>query len=355
MDTEIYVRRLKKSWQYDFKLPDKKRERKGKFRTKAAAFEAGLQRMKVLQNNTEKITLKEAYETYVRVSQLKDRTRDTYSHHWGVIEPLIGHMYISEITTTVLDEFKVQLPSRLGPRTMNHHLTLVRAVLRFMWKRQKLALLPYIPMMKVPVKEQPWYTTVERDRLLTEMHLKYPQWYLFFYITCRLGLRRAEVYAIARRQVKDIPPRLVVDQQVQRGTKTREACLITRKNNETYTLELPEDVMAAIKWHISQGYAGSEFLFSKDGTFPKYIDSYMRPLITVQRKLGLQELGHHAIGRHSVASQAATRGESIKAIQAQLGHRSESSTHKYAHLGSGAQLKVVESLTPDSPPHSATS
>jgi len=63
-------------------------------------------------------------------------------------------------------------------------------------------------------------------------------------------------------------------------------------------------------------------------------------------------LGHHAIGRHSVASQAATGGESIKAIQAQLGHRSEQSTHKYAHLGTKAQLHVVESLAPTSPPHS---
>jgi integrase len=62
-------------------------------------------------------------------------------------------------------------------------------------------------------------------------------------------------------------------------------------------------------------------------------------------------LGHHAIGRHSVASQAATGGSSIKAIQAQLGHRSEQSTHKYAHLGSKAQLRIVEALTPVSPPH----
>jgi integrase len=68
-------------------------------------------------------------------------------------------------------------------------------------------------------------------------------------------------------------------------------------------------------------------------------------------KLGLRMLGHHAIGRHSVASQAATGGESIKAIQAHLGHSSEQSTHKYAHLGSKAQFRVVEALAPVSPPH----
>ena len=34
-------------------------------------------------------------------------------------------------------------------------------------------------------------------------------------------------------------------------------------------------------------------------------------------------------------------------------HKSESSTHAYAHLGSRAQLHVVESLTPESPPHAS--
>ena len=75
--------------------------------------------------------------------------------------------------------------------------------------------------------------------------------------------------------------------------------------------------MDAVSWHIGMGYSGEEFLFSKTGEFPRYIDSYVRPLETVQKKYGLRMLGHHAIGRHSVASQAATGGESILAIQAQ--------------------------------------
>lgn len=79
--------------------------------------------------------------------------------------------------------------------------------------------------------------------------------------------------------------------------------------------------------------------------------SYKRPARTVQRALGLRELTHHALGRHSVASQAVTNGHTIKAVQAQLGHRSEQSTHTYAHLGSGAQRRLVESLRPVAPPH----
>jgi site-specific recombinase XerD len=60
---------------------------------------------------------------------------------------------------------------------------------------------------------------------------------------------------------------------------------------------------------------------------------------------------HHKVGRHSVASQAVTAGTSVKAVQAHLGHLSEQSTHKYSHLGSGAQKRLVEALKPTLAPH----
>lgn len=352
MATEVHVRKLTSSWQYDFKPPGGLRERKGGFRTRAAALAAGQERQRELETGARRITLAEAYEAYMLATRMKDRARDAYAHHWSRIEPILGHLFIEDVTTSALDEFKWKLPEHLGPRTVNHHLTLIRAILGFMWKREKLRHLPYIPKERVPRKDRPWYTTAERDRLLEGMMRYQPFWYVFFYLTCRLGLRRGEVYAISHRQIRHIPPALVIDQQVQMGSKTRDAMVIdSRKNGEAYTLEVTQDVIDAIAWHIGQGYAGKEFLFSKSGAFPRWLDSYMRPLRTVQRKLGLRMLGHHAIGRHSVASQAATGGESIKAIQAQLGHRSEQSTHQYTHLGSKAQLRIVEVLKPAIPPH----
>jgi hypothetical protein len=159
------------------------------------------------------------------------------------------------------------------------------------------------------------------------------------------------VYAVAHRHLRSEPPQLVIDQAVQRGSKTREARLAPRKNSEAYVLDLTPDILAAVDWHVAAGYAGPEFLFSKTGTFPRYIDSHVRPLTLVQQKLGLRLLSHHKVGRHSVASQAVTGGESVKAVQAQLGHRSEQSTHQYAHLGSGAQRRLVEALKPARAPH----
>jgi integrase len=135
----------------------------------------------------------------------------------------------------------------------------------------------------------------------------------------------------------------------------RPARIASRKNDEAYVLDLTTDILAAVDWHVGAGYGGPVFLFSKTGEFPRYIDSHVRPLKLVQRKLGLRPLSHHKVGRHSVASQAVTGGESIKAVQAQLGHRSEQSTHKYAHLGSGAQRRLIEALQPSRAPHESPS
>src|SRR5450432_2741452 len=160
-----------------------------------------------------------------------------YEHVWKRIEPELGHLFIEVVDTSAMDAFKRKLPSRLAPRSINHYLILIRAVLRFLWKRSRLKHVPYVPMESVPKAHVDWYTQQERDKLLEGMFRLEPQWYLFYYLTARLGLRTGEVYAIAHRQIRREPPKLVVDQAVQRGTKMREAKLVTRKNDEAYVMD----------------------------------------------------------------------------------------------------------------------
>lgn len=346
------IRRLPNSWAYDFQLDGYGRHRKGGFRTKAEAEVAERRAREALLLGKKRITMVEAFDRYVAATTMKDRSRDSITWLWKErIEPELGHLYIEEVRTSTMDKLKQGLPKHLAPAARNRHLEIVRAVLRFMWKREELSHVPYVPMESKVRPHRDWYTEAERDRLLGGIFEQAPEWYCFFYLTARLGLRRGEVYAIEHRQIRNIPAQLVVDQALQVGTKSRPAKLVTRKNAEAYVLGISQDVVDAIKWHIREGHAGKRYLFSKDGTFPVYLDSYKRSLLKVQRALGLRELGHHAIGRHSVASQAVTNGVSIKAVQAQLGHRSEQSTHVYAHLGSKAQLRLVEGLRPKEPPH----
>ena len=349
------VRKLPKSWFFDFTIPGFERQRQAGYRTKAEAVLGEKRAREELLSGARRVVFRDGYAEYMAATRMKDRGRDAYEHVWKRIDPELGHLYVEEVDTSALDAFKQALPKHLGSKSINQHLILIRATLRFLWKRGKLRSVPYVPMESVTKGHVDWYTQEERDQLLEGIFRLEPQWYLFYYLTTRLGLRTGEVYATAHRQFRREPPRLVVDQAVQRGTKTRDAKLVPRKNDEAYVLDLTADVLAALDWHVSAGYGGKEFLFSKTDQFPRYIDSHVRPLRLVQQKLGLRLLSHHKVGRHSVASQAVTGGESVKAVQAQLGHRSEQSTHQYAHLGSGAQRRLVEALRPALAPHEAAS
>ncbi len=342
-----------KSWFYDFSLEGHPRQRKAGFRTKAAAQAAEKEKKEDLLQGRRRLLFANVFQLYIESrSMMKDRAKDSFGYLWKRIEPEIGHLFVEQVQTVVMDQFKAKLPLGLSAKTINQHLILIRAILRFAWKRALIANVPYVPMEEMPVgREAQWYTEAERDRLLAAMYVLRPRWYLFYYLTVRLGLRKGEVYAVAGSRIREVPAQLVVDRAVQRGTVDRPAKLVTRKNGTPVILDLPADVVEAIRWHVGQGYAGPEFLFSASGEFPRYLDNHLGPLRAAQKAAGLRELGHHAVGRHSVASPAVTGGGSIKAVQAQLGHRSAASTHRYAHLGCGAQLQLVEGLRPVCPPH----
>jgi hypothetical protein len=75
-------------------------------------------------------------------TRMKDRARDAYEHVWKRIEPKLGHLYVEQVDTLALDAFKRSLPTHLGPKSINQHLILVRAALRFLWKRGRLRGVP---------------------------------------------------------------------------------------------------------------------------------------------------------------------------------------------------------------------
>ena len=347
----INVRKLKLSWQYDFKLPGHARERRAGYRTKAAALAAGEERLDDILHGKKKVTFSQLYEQYMAATALENRTRESYEHLWKRIGPELGHLFIEDVDTSAMDAFKLTLPKAHGPKTINQHLILISAVLNFALVRGKLKVVPHIPRVKVPKKARDWYTEAERDQLLKGMFDLQPQWYAFFYVSARLGLRLGEVYALTHQQVRDIPPQFIIDRAAERGTKKRDVRVKARKNDEVLILGIPEDVMQAVRWHVAQGYAGDTFLFCKDDQLPRYIDSHKGPLKRVQRALGLRELSHHSVGRHSVGGQAMTSGASTRTLQAQLGHRSIQSTEHYANIAPEAQLRLVQQLTPAQPPH----
>jgi hypothetical protein len=130
-----------------------------------------------LISGARKLLFRDGYAQYMAATRMKDRARDAYEHVWKRIEPKLGHLYVEQVDTSALDAFKRSLPTHLGPKSINQHLILVRAALRFLWKRGRLRGVPYVPMESVPKKHVDWYTQQERDQLLEGLFRLEPQWW----------------------------------------------------------------------------------------------------------------------------------------------------------------------------------
>jgi len=228
------IRRLSNSWQYDFTLQGHGRQRKAGYRTKVEAREAQQRKREDLISGRKRYLLADACAMYMSATTMKVGSRDYYERCWDDLQPHIGHLHIEEVDTSAIDALKSKFSPTLGPKSVNNRLSLLKAVLRFMWKRGHLPSVPYVPMESVPERNPEWYSEEERDRLLVGIFEMFPQWYAFFYLTTRLGLRAGEVYAVARSRIRDVPPQLIVDRAVQRGNKSRPAMLGHQSEHSTH-------------------------------------------------------------------------------------------------------------------------
>ena len=71
------VRKLARSWQYDFTLEGHGRQRRAGFRHKGEALEAQRQRREDLISGRKRILFADAYEMYMSATTMKERILDT--------------------------------------------------------------------------------------------------------------------------------------------------------------------------------------------------------------------------------------------------------------------------------------
>jgi site-specific recombinase XerD len=339
--------------EYDFRLLGE-RERKGRFRTAKEAQQAERLKREELLSGKKTMLFSEAYEKYMAsLGRKAISTVESYKRYWeDDIQEHLAHLYLEDVSTDALDGCKQKMPPKWSAKTINQRLILIRAVLRFAWKRQWLAAVPFVPMEKLDTPEVQWHQVDERDALLEGFFTHQPRWYFFFYLSSRLGLRVGEVYPFQHTQMRCDRLQVVIDRAAERGTKERDVIVkLHRKAKDTLTLEITPDIVSAYRWHCAQGFAGEVLVFCPNDVVPKYLDSHKVPLEIVLKKTGIRRLTHHKLGRHSVGSQADDAGATQKSIQRQLGHKSAASTAKYVHGSSKGQREIVEKLRPTRAPH----
>ena len=238
---------------------------------------------------------------------------------WGYDKP------INEITTSTIDDYITELKKDgLKNSTINRRLSVLSKTLQWTYRHDLLTKLPYIPhLSEKGLGRIEWYTKEEELAilsLLTDMGQDYI--YDYAVVSVDTGMRAGEVIKFDNTLVE-------LPQKRKDGSSTHGIYIPDRKNGEPALIPITkrvEDILRVRSFddHISK--------------CRKYVKAWNK----VRDELNLRPKCWHT-WRHTTATRLRQMGWDIANIQAFMGHKSITTTLKYAKwntevLVSGAGL-----------------
>lgn len=252
--------------------------------------------------------------------------------------PAMGRLHLDEITTRLTDEYMASRQATgLHPRTINGHLNVLTSLLRCAVEWQRLEAIPVVHRLKVPTPTFDWLRPHEAERLLIAVRDE-AEWCALFTVALRTGLRRGELFALSWCDID--PDRQVVDV---RASNYR-GIVATTKSYRARTISLTSDALAALEqW---RHFGGDGLIFPGiDGQATRDPARANRKLHMVLEGIGIRPLRVHEL-RHSFASHLVLKGVPLRQIQALLGHRSITTTERYAHIADEALTAAIATIDP---------
>ena len=160
------------------------------------------------------------------------------------------------------------------------------------------------------------------------------------------GLRQGEAFGLTLDRVDFLRRTLTVDRQLilLAGQQPQHGPPKTRASYRS--VPLPQVVLEALAEHLRQFPAGSEgLLFTTDSGGPlsrtRFSASVWRPAV---KRAGLDGVVFHDL-RHYYASLLIRHGESVKVVQARLGHATAAETlDTYSHLWPDSEDRTREAI-----------
>ncbi len=288
------------------------------------------------------------YLVYLQTEENKSPlTVKNYRESLTLIQKLLSVKSVTNIDKNTVRDFKYRLGTEvtrnnrlLGVRTRNHHLTILRAFLRYLLQEEELDVYPpdRIRRFKETTRQVKVLTREELDRLLhapdtsTRMGKRDRAILQLFFST---GLRLAELRSL---NCKDI------------NTKTREIS-VRGKRGKIRVVFLSDAAVETIGDYLESRTDHLVPLFIRN---PEQATNIMPPgeqfrlsrisIYNLVKKYALQagvvsDPSPHTL-RHSFATDLLRNGADLRSVQELLGHQDLSTTQIYTHV-TNPQLKEV--------------
>lgn len=347
------VRIIKKSWWVDVRFNHTRYRKRSPENSKAGAgaYEAVLrQRLARGEQIGGTIYQSDSFESfawrwfreYVEPNNKYSEQRTKRHILANSIIPFFGRMRVAEISTNHIEQYKAKLiRDGIANKTVNNRVSILNTSLSMAYEWLHLETpKPHAKRLKCPSPKTDHLSSEECSRLLDNSNGIVQELIL---TALRTGMRQGELKGLQWDSIDWQSGNLVV----RHSRCDHRKVLDTPKSNRERAIPLDSkvrDVLFARREDV--GYV----FLDTDGQ-PFNARRMSRYLTDVCSKAGVRRITWHVL-RHTFASQLATKGVPLHAVQALLGHTTIITTMRYAHVAPSTLRSAIDLLNPKMVPFS---
>lgn len=275
----------------------------------------------------------EWFRVYVLTNNKPSEQRAKLSVIQKHLVPFFGKAELADVAAMRVEEYKAKkLAQGLSAKTINNHLTILRKCLQIAWEWGRIERMPIIKLLKVPPQSIVFLSEEECRALISDK--AEPVAHMMILTALRTGMRLGELCGLMWEDIDFSRGMITVRHSIVRGV------VGSPKSNRIRYIPLAHDLALELQsWPQGEG----ELVFHVDGrVLSDYAATEM--LSRACARTGVQRIGWHKL-RHTFATQLVSRGVSLRAIQALLGHSTIQMTEKYAHLVPSLLNEAITILT----------
>jgi integrase len=263
----------------------------------------------------------EEYLRYLEVNAAKETNR-RYTYAVNTMVELSGELYLQDITTKMIEDFKTRRATQGKPNSVNKDLTVIKSMFSraVRWGYVKESPAQGVDIIRRIDGSARYLSQEEAKNLMQTCKASAsPRLYEIVVMALHTGMRLGEILHVQWRDIDFSRGVVAVVSREEHPTKNR-------KSRQIPLSQFLSESLRQIPRRLN-----SPYVFPNDDGTPRRVDTVSRAFTNVVKQAGLDHITFHGL-RHTFASWAAMAGVEIPTIGKLVGHGNIVTTMRYAHL-----------------------